>query len=285
MEGEISIKSKLGHGTTVTVAVTLPIAATEAVSPFIEYRGLQSRSLNLLVVEDTEVNQVLLQKSLQKAGHRVTLAADGESACQVYRDGRFDAIIVDLQLPGIDGAETTNRMRQASLAEGQGPPPMICLTAYAEPTIALSHALTFDAYLTKPIRREVLLATLNDFTFEATDLSAAEKIDPELLEELTEVFVATSPGLVAELRDAVEASDLRRIGVLTHKLLGQLPYFDARELEARVGELEAAAARGDDRLGNFARQVETSFEALLLRLKGDESPAPVGPTPTTAPVK
>lgn len=273
MGGEIRLESELGHGATVRVAITLPVVLAEAVSPPTGDSRAPSRSLNLLVVEDTEVNQVLLQKSLQKAGHRVTLAADGESACRIYRDGAFDAVIIDLQLPGIDGAETANRMRQASLADGQGPPPMICLTAYAEPTIASSHALTFDAYLTKPIRREVLLATLDDFTFKATDFPRAATVDPDLLAELAEVFLDTSPGLLNELREAVDSADMKTIGVLTHKLLGQLPYFDAPELQGHVGELEAAASRGDSRIDELASKVWDSYDDLLSRLQSSVSTA------------
>ncbi|TWT97571.1 Sensory/regulatory protein RpfC [Botrimarina colliarenosi] len=271
MGGEIQLKSELNHGTRVTFAVTLPIAPAKVIRSPSQNPSSPSRPLNLLVVEDTEVNQVLLRKSLEKAGHRVTLTDDGESACEAYMLDRFDAVIIDLQLPGIDGAETANHLRKISLAAGEGPPPMVCLTAYAEPTIASSHALTFDAYLTKPIRREVLLATLDDFTFQAAGIRRIEDIDPDLLAELTEVFLATAPALIHELKVAVDAGDRGKTGVLSHKLLGQLPYFDAAELLNSVQKLESAASRHDTELSVLPADIWSEFDDLLSKLRASAS--------------
>ena len=114
------------------------------------------RSYNLLVAEDSKVNQLVARRLLEKAGHKVTMVEDGEAAVAAYRAGAFDAILMDVQMPKMDGFEATAKIR-AQEATSDKHIPIIALTA---------HAMTgdedrcieagMDGYVAKPVSTEAL---------------------------------------------------------------------------------------------------------------------------------
>jgi PAS domain S-box-containing protein len=122
-----------------------------------------TRALNILIAEDNVVNQMLMQRLLTKRGHRVTIADNGNSVLQALGDQRFDLILMDVQMPELDGCETTQAIRSAELHTGEHVP-IIALTAHAmsgerERCIAAG----MDAYLTKPIDPQALDTALQTY--------------------------------------------------------------------------------------------------------------------------
>ncbi len=119
-----------------------------------------SRPLRILLVEDNPMNQHLTTLLLERAGHWVTVAHDGREAVELWRAGDFDLVLMDLQMPEMDGFETTARIRSLERQRGQHTP-IIALTAHAlredrERCIAAG----MDGYLSKPIRAGKLLEIL-----------------------------------------------------------------------------------------------------------------------------
>ncbi len=115
-------------------------------------------ALNLLVAEDNEVNQRVIIGMLNNLGHRSQLVADGQSAVEAAAGGSFDAILLDVQMPVMDGLEA---MRQIRAAKGGSCPPMIAMTAHALPGDREHYiASGMDDYLSKPIRVSALAAVL-----------------------------------------------------------------------------------------------------------------------------
>jgi CheY-like chemotaxis protein len=115
--------------------------------------------LRVLVAEDNPVNWRLLEVQLARLGARATQAADGARAVELAAEQDFDAILMDCQMPDVDGFEATRRIR--ALAGTRGRVPIVALTANAltgdrERCLAAG----MDSYLAKPVRREELAAAL-----------------------------------------------------------------------------------------------------------------------------
>jgi signal transduction histidine kinase/CheY-like chemotaxis protein/ligand-binding sensor domain-containing protein len=125
------------------------------------------RALHVLVAEDNAVNQVVASTLLRKLGHVVDLAAHGGEALEKYRNGHYDIVLMDVQMPGMDGMEATRHIREME-AEGRVRVPVVALTAHAVKGYAEQcTAAGMDGYLTKPLRGPELAAMLQRFFPEA----------------------------------------------------------------------------------------------------------------------
>jgi PAS domain S-box-containing protein len=125
--------------------------------------SISSESLNILVAEDNPVNQMLITRLLTKRGHQVTVAGDGNAAVAAFDRGRFDLVLMDVQMPELDGFQATAEIRrhQGNAAERV---PIVALTAHAmsgdrERCLAAG----MDGYLTKPISPPDLDEMLNTY--------------------------------------------------------------------------------------------------------------------------
>lgn len=121
-----------------------------------------SKPLRILVAEDNEQNRIVMQHVLMETDYEVSFARDGEQACQFHKEQAFDAILMDISMPKMNGIDATQTIRRAEAENGSPPVPIIAVTA---------HAMTgdeqkfldagMDAYLTKPVNRELVLSTLS----------------------------------------------------------------------------------------------------------------------------
>jgi len=162
MGGKLLLDSKPGMGTTFYFAIPLR-QVTAPVEPSLAPAKEPRRPLSLLVAEDNLVNRTLLERMMVKAGHQVKAVEDGSEAVAAMAEQEFDAVLMDVHMPVMDGLEATHRIRERERKTG-GHVPIIALTALAirgdaERCIEAG----MDAYLAKPYRREDLLATLARF--------------------------------------------------------------------------------------------------------------------------
>lgn len=174
MGGRLWAESKLGEGSVFHVYLRLEPASRErlpeAPCPVILN---QLSPLRALVTEDNPVNQRLLQRLLQKDGHAVTLAENGRAAVEAVDHDSFDVILMDVQMPEMDGLEASRRIREIETG-GRRRTPIIALTAGAmESDREDCLAAGMDAYLTKPVSPDELRRVLAEVVARAS--KAAEE--------------------------------------------------------------------------------------------------------------
>ncbi|MCD6039074.1 MAG: multisensor hybrid histidine kinase [Gammaproteobacteria bacterium] len=167
MEGKIEVKSEKGKGTQFSFTIKFaPALVLEEEEEFISGHSASERKLNspiprplhILIAEDNSINQKILVKQLQQAGHICYMANNGQEALEIYDQISLDLILMDIEMPVKNGLQATQIIRQRERASSSSPLPIIGLSGNAR----LEHqqeALDsgMDAYLTKPYEREKLL--------------------------------------------------------------------------------------------------------------------------------
>jgi len=135
---------------------------------------VKRRPLHILLAEDNTVNQIVATRILERNGHSVVRASHGEEALALFARETFDAILMDVQMPVMDGLMATRKIRERE-TETQSHVPVIALTARAmqeDESICLEAGM--DAYLSKPLQCDDLLRTLDELTA-SRDGAAATK--------------------------------------------------------------------------------------------------------------
>jgi CheY-like chemotaxis protein/HPt (histidine-containing phosphotransfer) domain-containing protein len=200
-----------------------------------------ARPLEVLLIEDNALNRRLAQLAIEKAGHRVLPLDNGAAGLDALARGRFDLVLMDVQMPRMDGIETTRRIREAEKSRG-GHVQVIALTAHAM-TRDRERCLQagMDGYLVKPIQAASLIEAVERFhrsaspaqrrvDADALDRSALlERIsgDGKLLGEITELFMHEAGRLIRDIRAAIEARDAAEFARCVHTLRGMLRSLSA----------------------------------------------------------
>jgi len=171
MSGHVGVESEEGRGSLFWVELPLPlvdeavgaqlVAAAVQVAPTLPNTPATARSFHLLVAEDNPVNQVVVRLMIEKLGHRCDMVENGEEALSHLARVSYDALLLDCQMPVLDGYQTARRIRSGSGVGVRSDIPIIALTAYA---MAEDRARCIDAgmddYVTKPLELAGLIEAL-----------------------------------------------------------------------------------------------------------------------------
>jgi signal transduction histidine kinase/ligand-binding sensor domain-containing protein/ActR/RegA family two-component response regulator len=155
MNGRIWVESAPGEGSVFHFTATFgPATAEPAALPDFDAKSSALRPLRILVADDNAVNRLLMQRMLQKKGHQVVMVASGTEAVDIATTETFDLILMDLQMPGMDGLEATEQIRAW---EGPRRVPIVAMTAHAM-NVHRDHCLRagMDDFLPKPVQFDAL---------------------------------------------------------------------------------------------------------------------------------
>jgi CheY-like chemotaxis protein len=175
MGGRMWVDSEYGRGSTFYFDAVfqrpadLEAAETETGPAAALARTGDRRPLDLLLVEDNEDNRLLIQTFLKKTPHRIETAENGRVAVDRFAAGRYDLILMDIQMPVMDGYAATRAIRDMEAGMNRARTPIVALTAHAlVEDVEKSLAAGCDGHLTKPIKKSRLLAAIESFTQEAS---------------------------------------------------------------------------------------------------------------------
>jgi PAS domain S-box-containing protein len=239
------------------------------------------RHVNVLLADDSPTNRRLAMRLLEKRGHAVTAVENGLEAVQAVEKDSYDVILMDVQMPEMDGLEATAAIREAEQLTGDRIP-IVALTAHAmKGDRDRCLAAGMDAYVSKPFQAEELFATIEQLVSfaEAGKLEDAPVADPsteavtgtlidvagalgrvggsmEVLAEITGIFLDGYPEQFEELTQAVNTGDVSRSAKVAHRLKGELGTLGATAA-FEAGQEVVTLARADDVAG-----VERAFKAF-----------------------
>jgi CheY-like chemotaxis protein len=239
--------------------------------------------LRILLAEDNAVNQKLALKLLERMGYRADIANDGREAVDAVAAGDYDLVLMDVQMPEMDGLEAT---RAIVATHGAQRPQIVALTADAmQDDRERCLAAGMDGYLTKPIRprdfAQLLerVATKPSVQLEESAIAALLENaggDSEFVVSLLETFETEVEPLLRGLRAAAESGDGEALRRAAHTLKSNAATFGATALASLCAELEARAHQGDTaaaatavaRVEESYAQVRPALAALHDRLRG-----------------
>ncbi|WP_374344641.1 ATP-binding protein [Phenylobacterium sp.] len=177
MGGAIAVESVQGRGTTFRVSLPLEwISAPEAeASPALQAVGeVTPVQMRVLAAEDNEVNQLVLRTLLNQAGIEPVIVDSGRKAVEAWAEGEWDVILMDVQMPEMDGPTATSQIRARELVEGRRRTPIIALTANAMAhQIVEYRAAGMDGFVGKPIEVARLFAVIQQVLDESSEDSRA----------------------------------------------------------------------------------------------------------------
>jgi signal transduction histidine kinase/DNA-binding response OmpR family regulator/HPt (histidine-containing phosphotransfer) domain-containing protein len=263
-------------------------------------------NLRVLVAEDSPVNQEIARENLMSFGCQVDVAGTGGEALAAFDANDYDVIVMDCQMPEMDGFEAARRIRERHATKGsRRRVPIIALTAYAsakdrERCVAAG----MDDWLTKPFEAEDLYRSIARWTrknarigepVQPRRIAALERAEPEfaldgkvvqslkgvsgadgpsLLEKMGRLYLESMPRDLADLESAIDGQSLNTVNSIAHRLKSVAGSIGARELATLFNDLEGNAAAMQLGEANAAlRKIKVEFERTAIALQREMTAA------------
>lgn len=268
MNGRIDLVSSRQHGSRFSVQLPLRLApALSAVGEVGEAKTEISSGLSVLVVEDNDTNRLIVSRMLETQGCTVVPASDGQAGVELAFKRRFDLILMDISMPGMDGLQACHAIRSAGGLSAETP--IVGLTAHALLGDEERHrAVGLSDCLTKPLRREKLAEILSrikpgvatggsampivrpvdasntdhELIDTETFLELAEILPKNVLQQKVNAFGDELERGLGAISTALENDDRQTAAAIAHKLLGTAAFMGASQLECELRGIEDKAA-------------------------------------------
>jgi signal transduction histidine kinase/CheY-like chemotaxis protein/HPt (histidine-containing phosphotransfer) domain-containing protein len=290
MGGEISLESRLGLGSRfwfdVTFA-TLPEKRRTMKKTYITARTtIPTRSrLNILAAEDHSTNQMVIRHHIERFGHRATIAGDGLEVLRFCEHEKFDIILMDIQMPKMDGIEATRCIRTGGGLNKDIP--IVAVTASSQEAIRNKClAAGMNDIITKPLLFERLLDTLNRWTAKTESLPPEDAVcapkdegatalpidydglvarldgDTGFAKTLLEGFCDQTDKILLEMTDALSRNDMERLRYAAHTIKGGALNIIASELKNAASALEESTKTKGQDAAPLLVEIETAYQRL-----------------------
>ncbi len=238
----------------------------------------RKRLVRILVVEDNLVNQTLAVRLLEKRGYSVSVCGNGKEAFQALEKDSFDIILMDVEMPEMNGFDATRIIREKEKVSGEHIP-IVAMTAHAmngDRERCLASGM--DAYISKPVSSEELFSIIEEYANGMIGAAPAKTNEPidtaklmermagdtELLRELVAMFLDESPKLLVKIKEAVTNNDPEVLHSVAHSLKGSVGNFAAPEAADAALHLENI---GKNRDMTDAREALAVLERELARVQ------------------
>ncbi|MEI8372297.1 MAG: ATP-binding protein [Planctomycetota bacterium] len=304
MGGRIRCESVKGRGSTFHFTIRLPQTTQpllETVSAF-EVSAAPLRPLRILLAEDNLMNQKLAAYILRERGHQVEIAEDGQQALDHVRRNDYDVLLMDLQMPNMDGYQATAAIRALS-EPAKARLPIVAVTAHAM-SEGTQHCreVGMDGYISKPIHAAEMIALIERLAEKTTgtpgqpkagepsslatsatsvaplkvfDLNEALKqcFDRKMFQDIVRYFVDESAEALEKMRVALGHRNAAALAVTAHHLLGTVNYLGAAPTQNATRRVEQAGKAGDltaaaEAFTELEAQIELLTKALAPHHQG-----------------
>jgi len=239
----------------------------------------QTRSgVRILVAEDNAVNQMVATRLLSKLGYASEVAANGQQVLEALAQDRFDAILMDCQMPVMDGFEASRRIREQELETGAHIP-IIAMTANAmkgDRELCLEAGM--DDYVPKPVNADALAIMLQHWTRDAGENSTASggpAIDAKLFDKLRngtpsedvllvriDEFLTKTPGLIREIERCCTENDLPALAEAAEEMQSRCEDLAATHLARLVEEIGPTNRRKAGRTSRLIERIDREFDRV-----------------------
>jgi PAS domain S-box-containing protein len=236
----------------------------------------QRRPLRLLLAEDNIINQKVATRILSQMGYRPDVVHNGVEVLEALNRQKYDVILMDIQMPDMDGLEATRQIR--TKFTGARRPWIIAMTANAMDSDRKNcFDAGMDGYLSKPVRIEALEAELvrsSENIGQVVDFSVLSRFGEmtgsgsEAVRELVEIFSEETPQTLQQIRDDIERRHVQGISILAMQLGGACQNFGAERMQMLCSSLQAAGKNGEFALATeFVDRLEAEFEIVKSTLE------------------
>jgi CheY-like chemotaxis protein/HPt (histidine-containing phosphotransfer) domain-containing protein len=269
MGGSLWVESEKGKGSTFHFTIRCKVGSEKKISSR-ETAGKVNKTnvpLHILLAEDDKINQTVIIRMLQERGHSVVTAGNGVEAVSMFEKGNYDVILMDIQMPVMDGIEASKKIREKNKDKYT---PIIALTAYSLQGDRESFlSMGMDDYIPKPIQMDVLFNALDkvgevvrDRKFQEIRLDTSGNI--KHVEERMAKLPQEHRELINDISNCIERliggignSDLSDIEFIAHQIKEYANQIEADELKNTAFKIELAARRG-----NFNDAIEIAMQLI-----------------------
>ena len=236
----------------------------------------QRRPLRLLLAEDNIINQKVATRILSQMGYRPDVVHNGLEVLEALERQKYDVILMDIQMPDMDGLEATRQIRKKYT--GVRRPWIIAMTANAMDSDRKNcFDAGMDGYLSKPVRIEALEAELtrsSENIGQVVDFSVLARFGEmtgsgsEAVKELIEIFSEETPAALQQLRSDIERKHVQGISIAAMQLGRACQNFGAERMQGLCSNLQAAGKSGDfANASDFVDRLEAEFETVKATLE------------------